>query len=111
MSVKCSVKNMDFQTLEKACTGVGIKYIHILQLGIESEQRQRFKITKRLWNSFWVIWKIYLKVKNDYLICPRELIDTEKRVALTCFEESQTMPEEESDDAPLPDITYTLKHL
>ena len=32
--------------LEKACTGVGIKYIHIPQLGIESEQRQDLKSQK-----------------------------------------------------------------
>jgi len=34
-------KNTDFSNsqLQKACTGVGIQYIHVPELGIESEQR------------------------------------------------------------------------
>ena len=100
--------------LEKACTGVGIKYIHIPQLGIESEQRQDLKSQKDYEILFESYEKSTLKENWDYLLYVRELIDTEKRVALTCFEESHKQCHRGRVAKylmQLPDITYTLKHL
>lgn len=100
--------------LEKACTGVGIKYIHIPQLGIESEQRQDLKSQKDYEILFESYEKSTLKENWDYLLYVRELIDTEKRVALTCFEESHKQCHRGRVAKylmQLPDITYTLRHL
>ena len=58
--------------------------------------------------------KFFLKENWDYLLYVRELIDTEKRVALTCFEESHKQCHRGRVAKylmQLPDITYTLKHL
>ena len=49
-----------------------------------------------------------------FFLYVRELIDTEKRVALTCFEESHKQCHRGRVAKylmQLPDITYTLKHL
>ena len=100
--------------LEKACTGVGIKYIHIPQLGIESEQRQDLKSQKDYEILFESYEKSTLKENWDYLLYVRELIDAEKRVALTCFEESHKQCHRGRVAKylmQLPNITYTLKHL
>ncbi len=100
--------------LAKVCTGVGIKYIHIPQLGIESEQRQDLKSQKDYEILFDTYEKTTLKDNWDYLLNIRTLIDSEKRVALTCFEESYKLCHRGRVAKylmQLPDITYTLKHL
>lgn len=100
--------------LEKACTGVGIKYIHIPQLGIESRQRQDLK-TQKDYDILFESYEQSTLIKNwDYLLYVRELIDEEKRVALTCFEENQKQCHRgrvAKHLMQLPNITYSLKHL
>lgn len=100
--------------LEKACTGVGIKYIHIPQLGIESRQRQDLK-TQKDYDILFESYEQSTLIKNwDYLLYVRELIDEEKRVALTCFEENQKLCHRgrvAKHLMQLPNITYSLKHL
>lgn len=100
--------------LEKACVGVGIKYVHIPQLGIESEFRQDLRSQKDYDNLFEFYEKNTLKQNQEYLLKVRELIDSEKRIALTCFEHN---PKEchrarvAKHLMLLPDIKYELKHL
>lgn len=100
--------------LEKACKGVGIQYIHIPQLGIDSEQRQDLKSQKDYNNLFDLYEKTTLKENQQYLHYVREIIDANKRVALTCFE---ARPEQchRSRVAKhlmlLPNVNYEQKHL
>lgn len=72
--------------LQKACEGVGVKYIHIPELGIESEQRQALKTQ----NDYDVLFERYEKTTllNNwkYLLEVNELISRYGRVCLTCFE-------------------------
>jgi len=72
--------------LQKACEGVGIKYIHIPELGIESEQRQDLHSQK----DYDVLFDRYeattLKNNHEALLRVRNLIETDNRIALTCFE-------------------------
>lgn len=100
--------------LEKACSGVGIKYIHVPQLGIESEYRQDLRTQKDYDILFDVYEKTTLKENWNYLLYVRQVIDVEKRIALTCFEENP-MQCHRSRVAKylmkLPDINFILKHL
>jgi uncharacterized protein (DUF488 family) len=72
--------------LQNACIGVGIKYIHMPDLGIASDKRQELN-TQSDYN------KLFLLYRNDILTKTHlqqediiELLRTYKRVALTCFE-------------------------
>ena len=74
--------------LEQACSGVGISYIHIPQLGIESEERQDLRSQQ----DYDILFKKYEKStrvsKDVYVNQIKELINTYKRVAITCFEKN-----------------------
>ena len=72
--------------LEMACRGVDIKYIHVPQLGINSDQRQDLRSQKDYDILFDMYERTTLKENTDALNYVRGLIDSEKRVALTCFE-------------------------
>ena len=72
--------------LETACRGVDIKYIHVPQLGINSDQRQDLRSQKDYDILFDIYERTTLKENADALNYVSGLIDSEKRVALTCFE-------------------------
>jgi len=78
-------------TLQDACEMVGIKFIHIPQLGIESNERRELNVLsdyKRLFASYDAI----TLVENDkYLLELAGIISTNHRVALTCFEKEVQM--------------------
>lgn len=77
--------------LQKACVGVGIKYVHIPELGIESEKRQELK-TQSDYNHLFENYEMTsLKENWNYLNIIVDLLKTEGRVALTCFEKSPLM--------------------
>jgi len=100
--------------LQKACEGVGIKYKHIPDLGIDSDKRQELN-TQTDYNN---LFKIY---RNDILTKTRsqqeeiiELLKTYERVALTCFEANiyQCHRKHLAEAiAKLPDFEYELKHI
>lgn len=72
--------------LKDACEKVGIKFIHIPQLGIDSEERQEltsFAAYKKLFSKY---EKTTLKENWEYLLKVSELLQSNKRIALTCFE-------------------------
>lgn len=72
--------------LQKACEGVGIIYIHIPQLGIESEKRQEL-YTQADYNQLFNEYERTTLVANfSYLGIINDAIKNHKRVALTCFE-------------------------
>lgn len=72
--------------LETACKGVGIKYVHVPQLGIESDKRRDLRSQRDYDLLFDEYERTTLKNNTEALDFVRNLIRTEKRVALTCFE-------------------------
>lgn len=100
--------------LQKACTGVGIQYIHVPELGIESEQRQELH-SQADYDRLFERYEQTTLIKNrSALLKVKALIESEKRVALTCFEKK---PEQchrsrvANALMQLPDINYTFKLL
>jgi len=72
--------------LQKACEGVGINYIHIPELGIESDKRQDLRSQKDYDLLFEKYEATTLKNNHEALLRVRKLIETDSRIALTCFE-------------------------
>lgn len=72
--------------LKNACNGVGIEYIHIPEVGIDSDQRQELKSQI----DYDVLFDKYraqnLSETLDNQIEILNLLKTNKRIALTCFE-------------------------
>ena len=78
-------------TLQDACEKVGIKFIHIPQLGIESNERQELNELadyKRLFASYEATT---LVENNKYLLELVGIVTSNHRVALTCFEKDVQM--------------------
>ena len=74
--------------LERACKGIGINYIHIPELGIESDMRQNLASQVDYDELFDYYEKNTLPKNWNYLLKVRDIIDQEGRVALTCFEQN-----------------------
>lgn len=74
--------------LHPACEGVGIKYVHIPELGIESSQRQELFSQSDYDILFEKYRNTVLTRSNEYLDRIVNMIDTDERVALTCFEKN-----------------------
>lgn len=72
--------------LETACKGVGLKYVHVPQLGIESDKRRDLRSQRDYDLLFDEYERTTLKSNTEALDFVRNLIRTDKRVALTCFE-------------------------
>ena len=77
--------------LQTACEGIGIKYKHLPQLGIESQERQELNSLVDYKNLFEIYKKTTLKENKDYLNQLRQLCDDYGRVAITCFEKEVCM--------------------
>ena len=100
--------------LKKACEGVGIRYIHVPKLGIESDKRRELNTQKDYDALFEYYEKTSLKNNNEALQMVREIIKQEKRVALTCFEKNTLQCHRTRVANALlnfPDKNYTLKTL
>ncbi len=72
--------------LQKACEGVGINYIHIPELGIESDKRQDLRSQRDYDLLFEKYEATTLKNNWEALLRVRKLIEKDSRIALTCFE-------------------------
>lgn len=72
--------------LRTACEGVGIKYFHIPELGIISEKRKELKSHEDYNLLFKEYEETILISENDALNKIFKLLQSEGRVALTCFE-------------------------
>lgn len=72
--------------LKKYCESLGIEYLHIPEVGINSDQRQELN-TQQDYDALFDIYKkttlIETKSHQQYII---ELLHKHKRIALTCFE-------------------------
>ncbi len=72
--------------LQAACTGVGIEFVHIPQLGIDSDKRQELNTQAdydKLFSQYRSDILSQTKTYQDKLI---DLLVKNKRIALTCFE-------------------------
>ncbi len=101
-------------TLEKACVGVGIRYIHIPELGITSDKRQGLRTQKDYDILFDEYERTTLKENMRSLLYVRSIIDDDKRVALTCFEKDPRQCHRSrvaNTLMQLPNIKYNLKLL
>lgn len=75
-------------TLSKACEGVGVRYEHLPELGIDSDKRRNLETQKDYDALFAMYEREYLPGQNAALDRIRRwLVDDKQRVALTCFEE------------------------
>jgi hypothetical protein len=100
--------------LEKACEGVGVKYIHIPELGIDSDKRQEL-------NTQTDYDKLFSSYRSDILPQTIEiqeklltLLKEKERIALTCFEANicQCHRKHLADAiVKLPGFNYELKHI
>tara|TARA_B110000503_G_C7094328_1_gene390855 strand:- start:551 stop:1438 length:888 start_codon:yes stop_codon:yes gene_type:complete len=72
--------------LKNACNSVGIEYIHIPEVGIESDQRQELKTQKDYDCLFEDYKEKNLKKSIDSQTEILKLLIKNKRIALTCFE-------------------------
>lgn len=72
--------------LEKVCKGIGIKYIHLPELGIESDKRQSLQSQADYDKLFDIYENSILPHKNNELLLIKGMLLEDRRVALTCFE-------------------------
>ena len=100
--------------LQKACVGVGIQYIHVPELGIESGQRVDLNTQTDYDLLFEQYEKTTLVNNHNALLKVKALIDKNERVALTCFEKNPLQCHRSRVAKALmqlPDINYTFKPL
>ena len=72
--------------LKKYCESLSIEYIHIPEVGINSDQRQELNTQQDYDALFEVYKKTTLKETDSYQTKIIELLTKYKRIALTCFE-------------------------
>lgn len=100
--------------LENACNGIGIQYIHIPELGIESNQRQNLYTQQDYDNLFAQYSQTILLQNSVALQHVYDLIQKNKRVALTCFEKDPHQCHRHiiaKALLKLPNANYTLNNL
>jgi uncharacterized protein (DUF488 family) len=74
------------RTLASGCNGVGIRYEHLPELGIASEDRRELE-TQADYDALFAIYKRDALPKQETALTKiREWVGDEERVALTCFE-------------------------
>lgn len=73
-------------TLSKACEGVGIRYEHLPELGIASEERREL-VTQADYDALFATYETeWLPNQGEALGLIRQWIKSGERVALTCYE-------------------------
>jgi uncharacterized protein (DUF488 family) len=100
--------------LKKYCASLGIEYVHIPELGIESDQRQELNTQSDYDKLFAAYRKNNLSKTTQYQNEILKLLKQHKRVALTCFEANICQCHRkhlaEAIEA-LPDFNYEVKHI
>ncbi len=100
--------------LKNACEGVGIKYEHIPDLGIESDKRQELHSQ----SDYDMLFRQYCKEilantlpQQEHVL---ELLKTNKRIALTCFEANICQCHRKhlaEAITKMPGFSYELRHI
>lgn len=100
--------------LKKYCESIGISYIHIPEVGINSDQRQELNTQKDYDDLFEKYKKTTLVETNSYQETIINLLTKYNRIALTCFEadvcQCHRKPLAEA-IAKFPIFDYKVKHL
>lgn len=99
VKVLCDVRNNPFSMkygfsksqLQHACEGLGIRYIHIPQLGIVSKKRKGLKKPDDYTKLFAEYDRTTLQTTQSYQKTILELMKSDRRIALTCFEANPCM--------------------
>jgi len=100
--------------LQKACEGVGIKYVHIPELGIDSDKRQELN-TQTDYDKLFILYRS--DILSQTIVLQEKLLSLLKekeRIALTCFEANicQCHRKHLADAiVKLPGFNYELKHI
>lgn len=100
--------------LQKACEGVGVKYVHIPELGIDSDKRQELN-TQTDYDRLFSLYRsdvLSHTVESQKKILT--LLKEEQRIALTCFEANicQCHRKHLADAiVKLPEFEYELRHI
>ena len=72
--------------LQAACVGVGIEFVHIPQLGIDSDKRQEL-VSQADYDKLFAMYRAdVLTQTREYQDKLMDLLSKYKRIALTCFE-------------------------
>lgn len=74
------------QALAKACEAVGIRYIHLPELGIASEDRRELKTQADYDGLFETYKREILPRQSEALLKIKNCIEKGERAALTCYE-------------------------
>lgn len=100
--------------LQKACENLDIKYIHIPDLGIDSDKRQSLNSQSDYDRLFKEYEKTTLVAKKSTVHDVLDILKENDRVALTCFEAHQCQCHRGTlakAITHLPEWKYELKHL
>ncbi len=77
--------------LKGALTELGIRYLHIPELGISSDKRQNLSSSKDYEILFEKYEKTTLRLQKPFIEKIMDTLESEKRVALMCFEKNPCM--------------------
>ena len=100
--------------LQKACENLDIKYLHIPDLGIDSDKRQSLNTQNDYDRLFKEYAKITLVAKKTTVHEVLDILKSNKRIALTCFEAHECQCHRGTlakAITQLPQWKYELKHL
>ena len=100
--------------LTRYCNSLGIKYVHIPEVGINSDKRQRLETQADYDRLFTEYQKTTLSETVDSQQQIIELLLANKRIALTCFEAKPCQCHRSHLAEAIeksPDFKYALKHL
>lgn len=100
--------------LSKACENVNITYLHMPDLGIESEYRKELKTQEDYDRLFQQYEQTTLSKSKEQLASLKQIVDKGVRVALTCFEKDFKQCHRSRIAKQLmlmPNVHYKLTHL
>jgi uncharacterized protein (DUF488 family) len=94
VAVLCDVRRTPFsrkfgfsgRMLSQVLPKMGMRYVHLPELGIESRKRQNLN-SREAYDALFLEYRQDLPRRADGLELLKQQIDVGKRVALTCFEE------------------------
>lgn len=100
--------------LSNACAGVGIKFVHIPEVGIQSEKRQELNTQADYDKLFDDYTKTVLASETEKQNEIMQLLKNEERIALTCFEKNINQCHRKhlaNSIADLKGFSYSVKHI
>jgi uncharacterized protein (DUF488 family) len=118
VDVRCNPFSMKYgfnkNQLFRLCENVGIKYVHIPEVGIKSDKRQELNSQKDYDLLFEDYKKENLTKTQQYQNAILDLLKTHKRIALTCFEANICQCHRKhlaEAIEKLPQFNYEVKHI